>query len=490
MNRTVPFVLILAITGCSSQVDVEKLKIQLEKDITKDLYQEVQNVNQHWEKELQREVRAVRVEMGRPGSTSSAGPRAGSRGSGAPLDLDSLLANPRFLDQVEVALAERKARAALKTLGVAVPAGPITSLDLTNTGVRERHLAALVGLKSLTRLTLSGPEILDEMMDYVVQLESLESLSLENCGLKNTGLAKICRSLPNLRVLNLRRTDVNDSGLASLKKLPKLEQALLMFLNITDNGLVHLSDMQQLRTIDLRGSTAISDDGIKHLEGLKNLKALKLRNVLVTNGAMPSIGKLTELKVLTLEDTQVDDDGISELTGLTKLIELDLTRTTVSDEGLSALTGMKELQTLNLRGINLSGYGLEHLKAAQKLEKLIVSETTMNDTGLEHVATLPALKELDLWQTQVSDLSYLSDAKHLESLNCEELFIGNDAIEHLKGVTSLRRLSLQSTNVDNDGMEFLVDLSNLTSLKVGFSGVDDDGAAIVRKAIPKCEVEL
>ena len=51
---------------------------------------------------------------------------------------------------------------------------------------------------------------------------------------------------------------------------------------ITDNGLVHLRNLRQLRFLDLKNNKRISDEGLKQLENLQDLEQLNLIGTKVT----------------------------------------------------------------------------------------------------------------------------------------------------------------------------------------------------------------
>jgi internalin A len=79
--------------------------------------------------------------------------------------------------------------------------------------------------------------------------------------------------LVRLRVLNLRKTPLNDADLASFKGLSSLAYLDLQSTQVTDAGLVHLKGLNSLRVLSLR-DTRVSDAGMVHLKGLTSLEVL------------------------------------------------------------------------------------------------------------------------------------------------------------------------------------------------------------------------
>ncbi len=117
---------------------------------------------------------------------------------------------------------------------------------------------------------------------------------------------------------------------------------------VTDDGLVALADMTELRRLQL-DRTAITDAGLAHLSGLRRIESLNLHTTVVT------------------------DEGIKTLVNLPKLRRLFVWQTAVTKDATNALASALE----NRR--KLDRYRAE----LSTLEKLIVSETFQPDFGVE-----------------------------------------------------------------------------------------------------------
>ena len=74
-----------------------------------------------------------------------------------------------------------------------------------------------------------------------------------------------------------------------LAGLPKLTGIFLGGTQVTNEGLVHLKKLTNLRTLSLAGSTQITDTGLVHLK------------------------ELTNLNWIILDDTPITDSGVAEL---------------------------------------------------------------------------------------------------------------------------------------------------------------------------------
>jgi Leucine Rich repeat len=85
--------------------------------------------------------------------------------------------------------------------------------------------------------------------------------------------------------VDLKGTNVTDSGLENLRELTQLGALRLMGSNFTDDGLANLKGLTQLKVLNLTG-TGISDAGLKNLVGLSHLIALRLDGTNVTDAGV------------------------------------------------------------------------------------------------------------------------------------------------------------------------------------------------------------
>ncbi len=92
------------------------------------------------------------------------------------------------------------------------------------------------------------------------------------------------------------------------------------------------------------------------------------------------------------------------------------------DEDLARLVERPNLTNLDLQSSEITDDGLAHLATATSLERLHLGHTQVTAAGLRHLVGLKNLTDLDLTGSQV---------------------VLEDAVEHLKKMTSLRWLDLR-----------------------------------------------
>ncbi len=127
------------------------------------------------------------------------------------------------------------------------------------------------------------------------------------------------KALPNLVILNLADTGIDDAALVHMHGMTKVS-----YLNIgsksrnqiTDAGLEHLSTMTSIQNLTLVG-TGATDAGLEKLSELNELSHL-------------AIGSQSD-------QSEITDTGLAHLAGLSKLTNLTILNTRITDVGIAKL---------------------------------------------------------------------------------------------------------------------------------------------------------
>ena len=108
----------------------------------------------------------------------------------------------------------------------------------------------------------------------------------------------------------------------------------------TNDTLSLLGKFPQLKQIEIHCAPNVTDEGLVHLAGLSELRILWFGYVGITDNGMIHLGKLSNLEVLHLRiayKAEFNDAGLVHLNELKKLRELQLISTKVSDEAIKKL---------------------------------------------------------------------------------------------------------------------------------------------------------
>ena len=149
-------------------------------------------------------------------------------------------------------------------------ANEITHLYLNGTQISDEGLAKLASLQHLNDLDL-GYTTLTGAGFAKVKFTSLKKLTLRGCEqLTVDGFQQIVKC-QNLEKLDLVESNIDDSFLQEIAKLPKLKTLWVDHTKVTNAGLPYLNGMTQLKLLEIRG-TAITREGMlqlwKHLPDL------------------------------------------------------------------------------------------------------------------------------------------------------------------------------------------------------------------------------
>jgi hypothetical protein len=240
-----------------------------------------------------------------------------------------------------------------------------------------RHLAELPRLESIDGVALSaesievlasienlralrigmlmpplGAPVPQEDLSGLGRLRGLEELDLGGGRWSEDELV-LLESLPNLRRLRLKSTDVTDRTMAVIGKLERLEDLHLGMTHVTKRGLNQLSGLTSLRTLDVsmypKGGPTV-DEVPLNLSALTGLKTLELTGMALQDADLASLANMRELEWLTLTGT-FTEHGLAYLRNLDNLKNLTVSEITCSTgDGLAGLAGMTGLRDLKLTG--------------------------------------------------------------------------------------------------------------------------------------------
>ena len=143
----------------------------------------------------------------------------------------------------------------------------LTTLNLRNTGVTNAGLAHVNECEQLTSLSLSKTRISNDGLGSMSKLKKLESLDLSDCGRIDSAELAHFKRMHQLQSLNLASNaatvmygekgfHMDEAGLLPLKGLDKLRDLnLANCAGVSDDArLAHVDSLPQLRSINLKGT--------------------------------------------------------------------------------------------------------------------------------------------------------------------------------------------------------------------------------------------
>ena len=209
---------------------------------------------------------------------------------------------------------------------------------------------------SLRELCLSNCQI---SHDFVLQFckynpkRTIQVLQIASCGLSDQSLIEICRSLKNLKKLDISRNyRITDSGLLGLAQLEK------PFCNRGESDHVEefsgLSNLKLLEELSMMYLTRISDEGLKSVLSLKLLRKFSIQGCRqLSNKVVKDLfGQGSLLCELDVGKVSVDDGTVEHITrNMWCLHTLNLSRSDITDKTLEILSANCQC----LRSLDISG---------------------------------------------------------------------------------------------------------------------------------------
>jgi hypothetical protein len=262
-------------------------------------------------------------------------------------------------------------------------------------------------------------------------------------------------------------------GKLSYDKISKkrvVGSAVLTGTKITDANMKDLLEFAALTRVELRDAPNVTAAGIADLAKAKKLQVVELRGAVVSDDATKALAAATGLTELRLADGPLTDDGVKSLAALTRLQTLSLSQNTkVRGATVPALVAFKELNTLSVSGCPLGDLeGWSALKKMSKLTTLSLSRAEVTDAGLKEIGQLAQLTTLTLDGTPITDAG----------------------LPELARLKALKSLSLVDTKITEKAVPILSGLKQLTYLNLSEKQVGKDGAEELKKALPKCDVDV
>lgn len=305
----------------------------------------------------------------------------------------------------------------------------LESLSIHGLRTLSPQMSRFAGRRVPSRLELIGKDVTDESLQALSPLSQLTALDLRNAGVTSDGLQSLC-DLPRLAALFVRLEQLQGfppdvagrwtslrklcvCGRASLRplsyfrSLPDLSIVLeLLYGDFDETELAFLSDMPQIKLLDISNSASISNAGLRHLAGLTQLQQLSLGESEITEDGLRFLSGMHEMRELRLGDIPLQGDGLKEFQGMTNLLTLRLNHTGVTDAGMPHVARLAHLEDLDLYRSQITDGGLVHLTALRRLKSLNLSYCCITDAGVAHLVQMPRLQHLWINQTEITETGY------------------------------------------------------------------------------------
>lgn len=196
------------------------------------------------------------------------------------------------------------------------------------------------------------------------QQPQLRGLALAETKLTPEKLAIVVKHGHNLRALtigdNPKLTDKDLEGLTNLKQLRGLDMSYSQ--TFTDNCIDTLCQLDAMEHLKIGSLTKFTGAKLAKLRRLKNLISLSVNLDPLSEDGWRQLSTLKQITMLNVDGTNLDDAKVQLLLKL-PLQRLSIVGTKISDKGLLALAGLKRsLTLLHIQNLQVSKNAIQQLK--------------------------------------------------------------------------------------------------------------------------------
>lgn len=261
--------------------------------------------------------------------------------------------------------------------------------------------------KNYTRVNNSILSLKQEELDRLVDVAVLDNFKISNRFMKQLAKAK------NIVDLNFDFVDLQDSHVAYLKTLPKLEKVMFYRnLQLTGKTLWHLSHIKSLKDI-VFFCNRFTDRDVAQLAKLDKLEYLFLVNSKLSGEFLKYFNKDSRINELAFKLQPGISPYIEELLKFKQLKALDLDYGHLYDSELKVICKIINLEELAISETEVTDNGMQFISNLKKLKKLVINNIEISDASVEPLSKLKNLKWMFVNATNITKEGYLKLKKAL-----------------------------------------------------------------------------
>lgn len=385
----------------------------------------------------------------------------------------------------------------------------VTRLDLGGSKrLTDQGMLQLARMPQLQELVAGYPRLTDRGLEVLRHLPALRRFQM--CwqqGISDAGIANLS-FCDRLEDVNLLGSATGDGAIEALRGKPRLRHFKTGTL-VTDAGLALLHDFPIFKTwrggeprYDLMsfGDTEpnflmldgpFSDRGLAGLAGLDGVFGLGLfwHTSGLTPDGLRSLAELPNLGSLGCDGKLCDDTSMRHIARIPRLRMLVAQGTVASDDGFVALSRSQTLEYLWGRECpGLEGRGFAALASMPALRGLAVSCRRVDDAALASLPTFPVLTWLLPMDVTDDGFRHVGRCARLEKLTCMYCRdTGDQATEHIAGLSRLRHYYAGQTQITDRSLEVLGGMTSLEEVELSACAGISDAGLVHLATLPKLE---
>jgi hypothetical protein len=211
----------------------------------------------------------------------------------------------------------------------------------------EQDIPLLAELTDVESVTMTRMPLTPELARALSSLPKLRVLNIADFPNSSSEISQFA-SCPNLRIVRISGTAVDESLLASLARFESLQTLNIFNSRLVPGASRAVGQMKQVQVLQLRQIDGPAEEFSLLLDDLRQcegLRVLDLGAVPIDNGAIEKLARLTQLVSLGIGSDDVNDDAVPALCKFTHLQQLDISSTGITGPNLeSSASGATTLE--------------------------------------------------------------------------------------------------------------------------------------------------
>ncbi len=295
--------------------------------------------------------------------------------------------------------------------------------------------------------------------------------------------------MPNIEVLDLSRTRIDDDDLEQVKSLVQLKTFTAREAMISN---FDLPDLKELAKVDL-AYTFVDDDVFEVLNNQRKLKSLNVESTYITKTGLDKFQKSRpELKIwtrsaLTDEEFQIVKPfrnhkvriGVN-YHGL--VTSIDLQRLKLTPERLDRVRRLKSLERIKLRGPFPDNL-FQKLTSLKTLKSVYFYDAPITKHQVVQLSKLPALESLRLIRCPMSEgvIERIGSLHQLETLSLHDCRVSDNDVAKLTNLQNVTWMNLSRNKISDQAMEAIIRMNRLGTVYLDRTSVTSDGLNQLKK---------
>lgn len=228
----------------------------------------------------------------------------------------------------------------------------------------------------MRHVIFEGPHLTDEHLHLLDGETHLSSLAFRNSAISGSALVRL-QGLDDLQSFSSMGSRHVDRDLGFLARLPQLSSVRLWG-GFSGEAVSRVVAPENLVFIDLRDSE-VTESGAAAMGRCTRLTQLGLERCRLPSSGLSFVREMRSLQALNAAGSNLDDGDLHYLDGLKKLRNLQIDGTNVSDDGIERIAGAPGLKQLSLRGCRTTVRSLDRLR--DRLDLTVLAEGTAAAPG-------------------------------------------------------------------------------------------------------------